>query len=144
MRIRSRGRECALQMFYQLELTGLSSKEVYDQFFLEYEEPYPLKEFAFFLLTGAFERRDMLDGCIQRYARNWDLKRMAVIDRNILRIAIFELLYVEDIPAKVTINEAVELAKRFGDVDSAKFVNGILDSVFRKEQPSAAQIKSPS
>jgi N utilization substance protein B len=74
-----------------------------------------------------------VDKVISRHAENWQISRMAVVDKNILRLGVYELMHTEDIPPKVTINEAVELAKRFGDLDSPKFINGILDSVFRKE-----------
>jgi len=75
------------------------------------------------------ERRDELDERIRKYAKNWDLKRMATVDRNIMRLAIYEMLYRLDIPPVVSINEAVDIAKRYSTDDSGKFVNGILDQV---------------
>lgn len=85
--------------------------------------------FADPLIRGTLERQDELDTHIKKYAKNWDLRRMAVVDRNVLRLAIYEMLYREDIPPVVSINEAVDIAKKFSTEDSGKFVNGILDKV---------------
>ncbi|MFT5170203.1 MAG: transcription antitermination factor NusB, partial [Candidatus Omnitrophota bacterium] len=74
-----------------------------------------------------------IDDIIRKYAANWQLERMAVIDRNILRLGTFEIMFADEIPPKVTINEAVELAKKYGDSESGKFVNGILDKIHKEE-----------
>ena len=92
-------------------------------------EELALREFAEPLIRGTLLNRAKIDEFIQRYAQNWDLHRMAVVDRNILRLAIFEMLHRDDIPPVVSINEAVDIAKRFSTEDSGKFVNGILDRV---------------
>src|SRR5215213_2938976 len=81
------------------------------------------------LIRGAIEHRDAVDEQIKKYAKNWELHRIAAVDRNILRLAIYEMLYREDIPPIVSINEAVDIAKKFSTQDSGKFVNGILDKV---------------
>lgn len=88
-----------------------------------------LRLFAEPLIRGVLQHRAELDALIQKFAQNWDLKRMAVIDRNILRLAVFEMMHREDIPPVVSINEAVDIAKKFSTGDSGKFVNGILDKV---------------
>jgi N utilization substance protein B len=85
--------------------------------------------FAEPLIRGTIEHRDALDAQIKKYARNWELHRIAAVDRNILRLAIYEMLYRDDIPPVVSINEAVDIAKKFSTQDSGKFVNGILDKV---------------
>ena len=85
--------------------------------------------FAEPLIRGALEHRDEADTLIKRHAQNWDLHRMAAVDRNILRLAIYEMLHRDDIPPVVSINEAVDIAKKFSTQDSGKFVNGILDKV---------------
>jgi len=85
--------------------------------------------FADPLIRGVLEHRDKLDEEIMKFAKNWDLHRMAVVDRNILRLAIYEMLFRDDIPPVVSINEAVDIAKKFSTGDSGKFVNGILDKV---------------
>jgi N utilization substance protein B len=92
-------------------------------------EELATREFAEPLIRGALAHRDDLDDVIKRHAKNWDLHRMAAVDRNILRLAIYEMLYREDIPPVVSINEAVDIAKKFSTQDSGKFVNGILDHV---------------
>ena len=99
------------------------------------EQPPPTTEetstrlFAEKLIRGVVENRDALDEQIKTHAENWDLHRIAVVDRNILRLAIFEMLHREDIPPVVSINEAVDIAKKFSTQDSGKFVNGILDRI---------------
>lgn len=85
--------------------------------------------FADPLIRGAIEHRDESDTLIRKFSRNWDIPRIAAVDRNILRLAIYEMLHREDIPPVVSINEAVDIAKRFSTQDSGKFINGILDSV---------------
>src|SRR5262245_41927065 len=88
-----------------------------------------VRQFAEPLIRGALEHRDEADELIKKYAKNWDLHRMAAVDRNILRLAIYEMHYRDDIPPVVSINEAVDIAKKFSTQDSGKFVNGILDKV---------------
>jgi transcription antitermination protein NusB len=99
------------------------------------ESPPPSAEdaegrlFADPLIRGAIQHRDELDAKIKQYAKNWELQRMAVVDRNVMRLAIYEMLHREDIPPVVSINEAVDIAKKFSTPESGKFVNGILDKV---------------
>lgn len=88
-----------------------------------------VREFAEGLIRGCLQHRDAIDEIIQQHSRNWGLKRIAAVDRNILRLAIYEMLHREDIPPVVSINEAVDIAKKFSTEDSGKFVNGILDKV---------------
>jgi len=133
MRKRTKAREFALQMLYELDIR----KESLDNFLLDFwERPFghksvekEVRDFATQLTKGAVEHIEEIDKIISSYAQNWRLKRMAVIDRNIIRMGCFELLFLKDIPPKVSINEAVELAKKYGNVESSKFVNGILDRV---------------
>ncbi|HPY32066.1 MAG TPA: transcription antitermination factor NusB [Verrucomicrobiota bacterium] len=88
-----------------------------------------IRLFAEPLIRGTLEHRDALDAKIRQYAKNWDLQRMAVVDRNVMRLAIYEMLHREDIPPVVSINEAVDIAKKFSTPESGKFVNGILDKI---------------
>jgi transcription antitermination protein NusB len=92
-------------------------------------EETALRIFSDKLIRGTLEHRDELDARVKQHAQNWDLHRMAVVDRNILRLAIYEMLYREDIPPIVSINEAVDIAKKFSTQDSGKFVNGLLDKI---------------
>lgn len=134
MRKRTLSREFALKILYQSEITRREIK-VADQLFWSETDSIeqPVKDFAQYLTFGVAEHQEGIDQMISKYGTNWQLKRMAVIDRNILRIGAFELLHATEIPPKVTINEAVELAKKYGDVDSSKFVNGILDKIHKVE-----------
>lgn len=141
MRRRSRSRELALQILYQIDLTGAAPDEAADDYWtredsaetgadelLSDRDP-DVRSYATRLVRGAASHREDLDRTIERYAEHWEISRMAYVDRNILRLAAYELLYADDIPVKVAINEAVELAKKYGEPDSSKFVNGILDKI---------------
>ncbi|MBI2193934.1 MAG: transcription antitermination factor NusB [Planctomycetes bacterium] len=136
MRKRTRARELALQVLYQTDLRrDLTPEEI--RSFLETNSDDPgVQRFAQELVDGCLAHRHEIDQAIQAVAENWDLRRMAVVDRNILRLAVFELKHVEDIPPKVTINEAVEMAKRFSTAGSGAFVNGILDRIHREQSQS--------
>lgn len=106
-------------------------------FWKSHQEPKSIKDFSIQLVEGAIKNREAIDNLISKYTTNWQINRMAVVDRNILRLATYELLFTEDIPPKVAINEAVDLAKKFGDVDSGKFVNGVLDKILKEEASRA-------
>lgn len=131
MRGRTKSREYALQMLYQLDLRQAQHRDILEEFWRAHEPPATIKAFATQLFEGTVEHLPSIDPLIARHANNWELKRMAVIDRNILRLGVFELLNVHDVPPKVCINEAIELAKRFGDAESSKFINGILDTIHK-------------
>lgn len=132
MPIRSRAREVAFQILYRDDLNPATNTAA-DRELLESRLTDPeLTAFAKSLLAGVRSRRDALDEAIQSAARNWELHRMAATDRNVLRLGAFELLYT-DTPSRVAIDEAVELAKRFGTAQSASFVNGILDHLMHRE-----------
>ncbi len=103
-------------------------------------EESAVRLFAEPLIRGTIEKRQSLDDEIMKHAKNWDLHRMAAVDRNILRLAIYEMLYRDDIPPVVSINEAVDIAKRFSTDDSGKFVNGILDKVKGELMRSARNV----
>jgi N utilization substance protein B len=104
-----------------------------------------VRVFAEDLIRGVLEKKGELDIKLQKYLRNWDLARMAVVDRNVLRMAIYELYYREDIPPVVSLNEAIEIAKRFSTRESGKFVNGLLDRI-RQDilRPSRTPLKNDS
>lgn len=129
MRRRTKAREIALQFLYQLDMRGESVLADLGEFLRESTKDREVQEFALRLVTGTTELRPELDVTLGKVARNWDLRRMATIDRNVLRMAIFELLYCDDIPPKVSINEAIELGKKYSTANSGAFVNGILDRV---------------
>jgi transcription antitermination factor NusB len=133
MRRRSKARELALKFLYQIDITKEEPSGALVRFWQEHRAVNSVKEFAAQIIEGTLENLAQIDSMITKYAQNWQLKRMAVIDRNILRLASFELVFLHDIPPKVSINEAVELAKKYGDVESSKFVNGILDKIHKSE-----------
>ncbi len=134
MRRRTKAREYALKFLYQIDITKESSDKVFEEFWQSQgETDSEVKEFAYSLTKGTLESLTEIDKKISGYADNWQLKRMAVVDRNILRLATFELIYLKDIPPKVSINEAVDLAKKYGDTESGRFVNGILDKINKTE-----------
>jgi len=131
MSSRRRGRELALQLLYQLDMVKADVNKAVKAFW-ELQESIPqedTKEFCEDLARGTSEHSNQIDRLIEETASNWRLGRMAVVDRNILRLAVYELLYREDIPSTVTINEAIELGKRFGTEDSGAFINGVLDKI---------------
>jgi transcription antitermination factor NusB len=121
-------------------------QDLLDQYFEENEFSPEIRQFSELLVRGTLEKRDEIDALLGKYADNWDLKRMAVIDRNILRFATFELIYMPDIPPKVAINEAVNIAKKYSQEKSGKFVNGVLDKINHSEarRPFGSSLSSPS
>lgn len=130
MRKRTKAREYALQILYQMEIRKEGCEGLIESFMeRETGDEKSVMEFTRQLVKGTAENMKEIDAVITKYATNWQIDRMAVIDRNILRMAAFEILYLDDIPPKVSINEAVDMAKKYGDKDSGKFVNGLLDRI---------------
>jgi len=131
MRKRTQARQLALQILYQIDITHDDPSASLDNFWsVQTQEIDPtVRQFTSELVKGIQDHHQIIDRKIAEYAQNWELKRMAVVDRNILRQACFEILYRPDIPPKVAINEAIELAKRFSGIEAGKFVNGILDKI---------------
>ena len=131
MRKRSKSREFAVQILYQMDITQDSVQEACVNFWDSQEEEAEegVKLFTQDLVGGVHAQLAQIDTRVSACANNWQLKRMAVVDRNILRLGCYELLFRTDIPPKVSINEAVELAKAFGGESSPKFVNGVLGAV---------------
>ena len=136
MKKRTRARELALQFLYQVDLRGRQILPEARDFFRTEEEDKTARDFAVQLVDGVIEHADEIDAVIKDVAENWEIARMAVIDRNVLRMATYELLHCADIPPKVAINEAIELGKRFSTQNSGKFINGVLDKI--KERRAGA------
>jgi N utilization substance protein B len=126
---RSEARERALALLYEAETKGLAPRAVLAAL------PAPADQLAVLLVEGVEDRRPELDELISEHARGWTLERMPVVDRTVLRVALFELLARPDVPTAVVIDEAVELAKRFSTDDSGRFVNGMLSAIARKLRP---------
>lgn len=136
MRKRTHAREFALQILYHYEMNPHPAKELFQLFWQENDEQdAEIRAFAERIAEGTIEHLSELDEMISRYTNNWQLNRMAAVDRNVLRFSVYEILYMNDIPPKVTINEAVNIAKKFSQIDSGKFVNGVLDKINHTERP---------
>jgi N utilization substance protein B len=129
MRERRKAREIALQVLYSLNFVNIDTQDALDLFWGNFVAPKAAKEFAAFLVQGTCEHKEELDKLIAGCSDNWSLGRMSRVDINILRLAVFEFLYCDDIPPKVTLNEAVDLGKTFGSENSGSFINGILDTL---------------
>jgi N utilization substance protein B len=126
---RRKSREFALQVLYQLNITKQDATAALTQFQEHFLSDGKADDFLKRLVLGVLEHCQELDRLIEQYSENWRLDRINLIDRNILRMALFELLYCEEIPPKVTLNEAIDLGKRYGSEDSGSFINGILDRI---------------
>lgn len=132
MRKRTKAREYVLQMLYQVDITRGNWQEILKSFWennAQEDIHDEIKDFSAELLAGVVRHIQEIDLKISKYAANWQLERMAFVDRNIMRLGCFELFFRQDIPPKVAINEAVELAKKYSGVESGKFVNAILDQI---------------
>ena len=129
MGTRRKGRELALQALYQIEITGDASAVAVDLFLSHFEGSAQAKEFARRLVSGVVSQRPAIDRLIEQCAENWKLMRMAKVDLLILCIAAYELVFCPDIPLNVSLDEAIEIGKRFGTDDSASFINGVLDQL---------------
>jgi N utilization substance protein B len=135
---RRKGRELALQLLYQLDVQDEARAEPhFGEFWSRHPVELEVREFAEGLVRGTKLHQDKIDELIDQYAEHWDLERMAVVDRNLLRLGIFELLWSGEAPPKVVINEAVEVAKKFSTHESGRFINGILDRIHK-------ELRSPS
>ena len=133
MRKRTRARELALQLLYMADVQGGEALGQVDEFLLRHGHgDGEVTAFARDLVVGVMERRGEIDALLSAATQNWELHRMALVDRNILRLATFELLRAGEVPAKVAINEAIELGKRFSTQQSGSFINGILDRIRRE------------
>jgi N utilization substance protein B len=141
MGIRRISRETALQFLYQEDFTittgqefGYDLEERFDLFCTLFQVNKKAKSYALTLLKGICARLDEIDAQISKATSNWRLTRIAATDRNLLRIAVYEIIYGENVPAEVAINEVVEIAKKFAGEESPKFINGILDAILTSQK----------
>ncbi|MBK7641728.1 MAG: transcription antitermination factor NusB [Planctomycetes bacterium] len=133
MKKRTRARELTLQFLYQLDLRGDELFAESDAWLRTEERDVETLRFATRLVEGVWENWEEIERTIQAVAQNWNIARMAVIDRNVLRLGTYELLHCPDIPPKVAVNEAIELGKRFSTANSGAFINGILDKIMNRK-----------
>jgi transcription antitermination protein NusB len=129
MGLRRVARECALQMLYELDVGKHLKEEILHTYWQMNEHPPKVREFAEQLFEGTVHQLKEIDKVIQQHTKNWRLVRMAAVDRNVLRLAVYEFLSNSKTPETVVINEALEIARKFSTNESAQFVNGILDSI---------------
>lgn len=126
---RRTSRELAMQALFYMDMNPNDSDELLERFCINFTPSKKALPFFLKLVKGVIQAKSEIDSIIENFSDNWKISRMSCVDRNILRIAVFELLYCEDIPPKVSINEAIDVGKKFGAQESGAFINGILDSV---------------
>jgi transcription antitermination factor NusB len=139
MRKRSQAREIALQTLYELDVRGSDVLQEIESLIAETSKDPEVRTFGRELVEGTWEHRVQIDRHIEEVARNWEISRMAVIDRNVLRLATYELIFRDDIPPLVSINEAIEIVKKYSTRNSGAFVNGILDNIRLRWAPEPKQ-----
>jgi N utilization substance protein B len=133
MGLKRRSRELALQMLFQMDLGTVTLKDMEDTFLPQASAPEAAKVMALRMTRNTWEHISEIDRNLRGLADNWDLNRMAAVDRNILRLSAYEILFDADIPKSVAINEAIEIVKKFSTDESSKFVNGILDKLQKQK-----------
>jgi len=142
MGVRRRGREYALQMLFAMDMTEYKPDEV----FAGYHAIQDLNRDAFYharrIIDGIYEHLEEIDALLANYAKHWKISRMAVVDRNLLRLSIYELKYQLDIPSPIILNEALEICKEFSEDESSQFINGVLDTASRDLRPDETNKKT--
>jgi N utilization substance protein B len=136
---RRASREVALRALFQVDVGGLAPEEALASTIAEGNYREDTLRFARDLVLGATAHRERIDATIESHARGWTLARMANVDRNVLRLAVYEILYLPDIPYSVTVDEAVELAKKYSTAESGRFVNGVLGNLVRTIEAEEAE-----
>jgi N utilization substance protein B len=134
MGTRRKARELAMQALYYMDIRKTVCQEALSLYCKSFEPEAHVRPFFLQLAQGVMAHQADIDGIIERFSSNWKLSRMACVDRNILRVAVYELFYCTDIPSKVSINEAIDIGKKFGTDDSGAFINGILDSIRKSNE----------
>ncbi len=129
MGTRRRARELAMQALFYMDINDNLSDELLDRFCRNFSPSPKTMSFLLKLVNGVLEAKPEIDALIERFSKNWKIPRMSFVDRNVMRIAVYELLYCIDIPPKVSINEAVDVGKKYGSEQSGAFINGIIDSI---------------
>ncbi len=132
---RRKSREAALQILYKIDLSKMEAREAMRIFWQQHPAGDDVEDFANQIVDGVIRNRPEIDKLIEDHATHWKLSRMACVDRNILRMAVYELMYCHDIPNSVTLNEAIEVAKKFGTEESGAFINGVLDHISKELKP---------
>ncbi len=126
---RRKSRELAMQALFYIDMSQNDSNDLLELFCVNFSPSKKARPFFLKLVNGVVQEKSEIDSIIEKFSDNWKISRMSCVDRNIIRIAVYELLYCQDIPPKVSINEAIDVGKKFGTELSGAFINGILDSV---------------
>lgn len=126
---RRKSRELAMQALFYIDMSQNNSNDLLERFCVNFNPSKKARPFFLKLVNGVVREKSEIDSIIEKFSDNWKISRMSCVDRNIIRIAVYELLYCQDIPPKVSINEAIDVGKKFGTDVSGAFINGILDSV---------------
>ncbi len=132
MHQRRKAREVTLQVLYELDVQGIDVREAIERFWGNFDAPEETRTFSSFLIEGVWNNREQIDKLISGSSENWTMARMSRVDKSILRMAVYELMFCHDIPPKVTLNEAIDLGKGYGSENSGAFINGILDALYGK------------
>jgi len=132
MHQRRKAREVTLQVLYELDVQGIDVREAIDRFWRNFDAPEETRTFSSTLIEGVWNNREQIDKLISGSSENWTIARMSRVDKSILRMAVYELMFCSDIPPKVTLNEAIDLGKIYGSENSGAFINGILDALYGK------------
>jgi len=132
MHQRRKAREVTLQVLYELDVQNIGVREAIERFWANFDAPEETRSFSTLLIEGAWNHREQIDKLISDNSENWTMTRMSRVDKSILRMAVYELLFCNDIPPKVTLNEAIDLGKAYGSENSGAFINGILDALYGK------------
>ncbi|MBC8176431.1 MAG: transcription antitermination factor NusB [Desulfobacteraceae bacterium] len=127
---RRRARELTIQVLFHLEFSPDDPSEVFDLICENFDARKSIRDFSKKLVLGVCEKKKTLDKVISGASKNWRIKRMARLDKSILRLAAYEIMFIEDIPPKVSLDEAVEIGKKFGGEDSGRYINGVLDNIY--------------
>lgn len=129
MGTRRRARELAMQALFYMDTQQNGSPRMLERFCENFSLPQNVRPFFLQLVNGVLAAQPQIDSLIERYSKNWRVQRMSCVDRNVMRVAVFEMLFCPDIPPKVSINEAIDVAKKFGTEESGAFINGIVDRI---------------
>ncbi len=142
MGYRRKSRELAMQALFYMDMSQNVSMETLELYCQHFPPSKKAQPFFMELVKGVINTRSKIDSFIERYSSNWKISRMSCVDRNVMRVAVYELLYCQEIPPKVSINEAIDVGKKFGTDESGAFINGILDSIRRAMEKETSDIKA--
>jgi N utilization substance protein B len=144
MGTRRKAREMAMQALFYMDERRDFSEEMFERFCANFAPKPDVRPYFLRLVQGVLRYKTDLDGWIERFSENWSLSRMSGVDRNLMRIAVFEMVWCRDIPAKVSINEAVDIGKKFGTDESGAFINGIVDGIRSALEKGEIQVSIPA